>query len=82
MGSMKTKMLIYSLLLSLIASLVTISIVRFSGSGTPANQNMTPSQKLEALEKAAPQSPEMRAFIEHERAAQKVNEDAANALPR
>ena len=79
---MKSKTLFYTLVVSVIMSLLGTAALRFSSNGpsaTPPNAT-TPDQKLEALEKATAQSSDMHKFLQRERAAQKANQDAAEDL--
>ena len=81
MGSAKAKTLFYTLVVSVVISLLGTAVVRFSSSGPAAAPDATtPDQKLEALENAAAQSPDMHRFLQRERAAQKANQDAAEDL--
>ena len=84
MGSARVKTQVYFLVISLIASLLGVAVVWLGHGGPPANapSAVTPIQKLKALEKAAPQSPEMRRFLQRELAAQQANQNAADALPQ
>jgi hypothetical protein len=81
---MKSKTLFYTLVVSVIMSLLGTAVLRFGSNGPSATprDTATPDQKLEALEKATAQSPEMHKFLRRERAAQKANQDAAEDLPR
>lgn len=80
---MKIKTQIYFIIVSLIISLLCVAIVKQDNSSA-GNKNSTanPVQQLKSLEKAAPQSPEMKRFIQHEESAQQANQDAANSLPK
>ena len=81
---MKSKTLFYTLVVSVIMSLLGTAVVRFCSNGpaTSPRDAATPDQKLEALEKATAQSSDMHKFLQRERAAQKANQDAADDLPR
>lgn len=68
------------LIVTAIVSLLGMAVIRSSQSGPPAKP-MTASQKLSALEKVEPDSPEMAKFLQREKAAQEANEQAARDLP-
>ena len=82
MDSIKAKMLVYSLVISLMTTLICMGVQKFSGNSSNQLDNLTSSQKLEKLEKVCPVSSDMRKFLDNEKAAQQANEDAADDLPR
>jgi len=82
MDSIKAKMLVYSLVISLMTTLICMAVQRFSGDSPSKSDNLTSSQKLEKLEKVCPESSDMQKFLNHEKAAQKANEDAADAFSK
>jgi len=84
MGSMKSKTQVYLLILGLVLTLIGMAVMRSyrDAPGTDAARAMDASQKLESLEKSAPQSPEMRKFLEQEKAQREANQEAAGDSPR
>ena len=84
MGSSRLKTQIYLLIISAIVSLIGMAVVKLGRNEPAASQAkpMTAVQKLDALEKIAPQSSAMSKFIGNEKAAQQANDEAAKDLPK
>ena len=84
MGAWKRKTQVYMLIVSLIVSLLGMTIMRSSRIEPTAHdpKAMTAAQKLEALEKIRPQSPEMSKFLKRAKASQDANQKAADEMPR
>jgi len=80
-GSMKFKTQIYILILGLVLTLIGMAVMR-SCQDAPGAKAMTVEQELKALEKSAPQSPEMRKFLEQEKAQREANQEAAGDSPK
>lgn len=82
MGSARMKTQIYMLIVSLIVSLLSLAIVKIDRSKPVVRETgmVSSVQRLKALEKAAPQSPEMSRFLKHEEAAEEANQQAAEGL--
>jgi hypothetical protein len=81
MGEWKRKTQIYMLVVSLIMSLLGLAVMR-SGRVEKDTGSMTTSQKLDALQKTEGQSPEMSRFLNHAKASQDANDEAAGAMPK
>ncbi len=79
MESKRSRAFIYCLVISVISSLVCMAVIRL-GTSTPDDpaRALTPAQKLEALEKAAPKSPEMQNFLRRENASQRATDEAVH----
>ncbi len=75
---MDTKTKIYMIILSLVMTLVGMTIMKFSQSASVvgANKSMAAYQRIEALEKSAPNSPEMSKFLQHETAEREAKQEA------
>lgn len=84
MDSVKTKTKVYMMVISLIMSLLLgIAMMRSTQSGpTHGHKALTPTQEMEALEKAAPKSPEMARFLKHEKAAREADQEATGDLSK
>lgn len=83
MGSIKVKTQIYLLVFSLIVSIMGMAIMKWSRGGpTDAPKELTSAQKLRALEKLAPNSPEMSRFLQREKDEQEANQEASPSLPQ
>jgi hypothetical protein len=77
MGSAKLKTQIYLLVFCLVMSLVMIAVMRFSqGANTP--EPATAADRLRALERSAPGSPDMSRFLQREKAAREANQEATD----
>lgn len=81
MGSMKFKTQIYLVILSLVLTLIGMAVMR-SCRDAPGAKAMTVEQELKALEKSAPRSPEMRRFLEQEKAQREASQEAAGNSSR
>lgn len=79
MESVKAKTKIYLLAITIIMSIIEIAFLGVGRSKpvAKASSSMTAVQKLDALEKVAPESSDMAKFLKNEKAAQEANQEAA-----
>lgn len=81
MGSSRSKPFFYTMVVSVVLSLLGTAVMKFSSGGPVVRPDATTTdQTLKSLEKVA--SPDMQRLLQRERAAQKANRDAAEDLPR
>jgi len=81
MDNIKVKLLVYSLILSVIGTLFTVAFTKSIHSGKSAQDNRTAAQKLGALEdSSAVTSPDAKKFLNNEKLREQSNEEAEQAV--
>jgi hypothetical protein len=75
MDAVKNKTKIYLLIISLIMSLMSVAFMRFGQGGVSTRKPANSSQMLGGLEQSA-SSPQMKKFLQREKANEDANDDA------
>ena len=81
MDNIKVKLLVYSLILSVIGTLFTVALMKSMHSAQSVQDNRTAAQKLGALEdSSAVTSPEAKQFLHDQKLREQGNEEAEQAV--